>query len=159
MSKKKTANIITREGYNSFVKELEYLKGTGRLEAAEAIRTASEQGDLSENAEYDAAKESQAHLERRIYELEELLKNSEIIDSQNDGNITIGKTILVRNIRDNSEYNIKLVGNNEADPFSMKISVASPIGVEVLGKQIGDLITVDSPSGPIEYIILNVILD
>ena len=72
-------NVVTREGYESFLSELEQLKGVGRLEAAEAIRTASEQGDLSENAEYDAAKEAQALLERRIYELEEFLKHSEMM--------------------------------------------------------------------------------
>lgn len=159
MSKKKNVNVVTREGYESFVKELEHLKGVGRIEAADAIRTASEQGDLSENAEYDAAKEAQAHLERRIFELEDFLKNCEIVDIQNDGNITIGKTVILKKTDDNTEFKIKLVGNNEAEPFSMKISVASPIGKEVLGKQIGEIITVDAPSGTIEYKITDVTLD
>lgn len=159
MSKKKNVNVVTREGYESFVKELEHLKGVGRIEAADAIRTASEQGDLSENAEYDAAKEAQAHLERRIFELEDFLKNCEIVDIQNDGNITMGKTITLKKTDDNTEFKIKLVGNNEAEPFSMKISVASPIGKEVLGKQIGEIITVETPSGTIEYKITDVTLD
>lgn len=159
MSKKKNVNVVTREGYESFVKELEHLKGVGRIEAADAIRTASEQGDLSENAEYDAAKEAQAHLERRIFELEDFLKNCEIVDIQNDGNITMGKTVTLKKTDDNTEFKIKLVGNNEAEPFSMKISVASPIGKEVLGKQIGEVITVETPSGTIEYKITDVTLD
>lgn len=159
MSKKKNVNVVTREGYEGFVKELEHLKGVGRIEAAEAIRTASEQGDLSENAEYDAAKEAQAHLERRIFELTDFLKNCEIVDIQNDGNITIGKTVVLIKADDNTEYKIKLVGNNEAEPFSMKISVASPIGKELLGKQIGDTITVDAPSGVVQFKISDVILE
>lgn len=159
MNKENNTNILTREGYENFKAELEHLKSVGRIEAAEAIRTASEQGDLSENAEYDAAKEAQAHLERRIFELEDLLKNCEIVEIQNDGNITIGKTITLFKINDNTEYKIKLVGNNEAEPFSMKISVASPIGKAVLGKEVGDIITVDAPNGITEFKITNVDLN
>lgn len=159
MNKDNNTNILTREGYENFKAELEHLKSVGRIEAAEAIRTASEQGDLSENAEYDAAKEAQAHLERRIFELEDLLKNCEIVEIQNDGNITIGKTITLLKINDNTEYKIKLVGNNEAEPFSMKISVASPIGKAVLGKEVGDIITVDAPNGITEFKITNVDLN
>lgn len=159
MNKEKNTNIVTREGYEGFIAELEHLKSVGRVEAAEAIRTASEQGDLSENAEYDAAKEAQAHLERRIFELEDFLKNCEIVDIQNDGNITIGKIVTLSKINDNTEYKIKLVGNNEAEPFSMKISVASPIGKAVLGKEVGDIITVDAPNGLTEFKIIAVDLD
>lgn len=159
MNKEKNTNVLTREGYESFKAELEHLKSVGRIEAAEAIRTASEQGDLSENAEYDAAKEAQAHLERRIFELEDLLKNCEIVDIQNDGNITIGKIVTLAKKSDNTEYKIKLVGNNEAEPFSMKISVASPIGKAVLGKEVGDTITVDAPNGITEFKIIAVDLN
>lgn len=159
MSNKKNTNVVTREGYESFTKELEQLKSVGRLEAAEAIRTASEQGDLSENAEYDAAKEAQAHLERRIFELEDFLQNCEIIETANDGNITIGKNILLKNIIDHTEYKIKLVGNNEAEPFTMKISVVSPVGKELIGKQIGDVISVNTPSGILDYVISDVSID
>lgn len=159
MNKQKNKNIVTREGYENFVAELEQLKSVGRVEAAEAIRTASEQGDLSENAEYDAAKEAQAHLERRIFEIEDFLKNCEIVDIQNDDNITIGKTIVLCKISDNTEYKIKLVGNNEAEPFSMKISVASPIGKAILGKQVGDTIEVDTPNGITEFKIISVDLN
>lgn len=159
MSNKKNTNVVTREGYESFIKELEQLKSVGRLEAAEAIRTASEQGDLSENAEYDAAKEAQAHLERRIFELEDFLQNCEIIETANDGNITIGKNILLKNIIDHTEYKIKLVGNNEAEPFTMKISVVSPVGKELIGKQIGDVISVNTPSGILDYVISDVSID
>ena len=159
MNKEKNTNIVTREGYENFIAELEHLKSVGRVEAAEAIRTASEQGDLSENAEYDAAKEAQAHLERRIFELEDFLKNCEIVDIQNDGNITVGKIVTLLKTNDNTEYKIKLVGNNEAEPFSMKISVASPIGKAVLGKEVGDIITVDAPNGLTEFKIIAVDLD
>lgn len=159
MNKEKNTNIVTREGYENFIAELEHLKSVGRVEAAEAIRTASEQGDLSENAEYDAAKEAQAHLERRIFELEDFLKNCEIVDIQNDGNITVGKIVTLLKTNDNTEYKIKLVGNNEAEPFSMKISVASPIGKAVLGKEVGDIITVDAPNGLTEFKITAVDLD
>lgn len=159
MSKNINKNVVTKEGYENFIKELEYLKSTGREEAANAIRTASEQGDLSENAEYDAAKEAQAHLERRIFELEDFLNNCEIVETQNDGTITIGKVITLIRCDDNTEYKIKLVGNNEAEPFSMKISVASPVGKSILGKQIGDIINVDAPSGNIEFKISDITLN
>ena len=149
-------NVVTREGYESFLSELEQLKGVGRLEAAEAIRTASEQGDLSENAEYDAAKEAQALLERRIYELEEFLKHCEIVDMNDDDNITIGKTIELERVDNKKIYIIKLVGNNEADPFTQKVSVASPVGKELVGKQVGGKIHVVAPDGEIDYIIKSV---
>lgn len=151
MNKNINKNVVTKEGYENFKQELEYLKSTGREEAAKAIRAASEQGDLSENAEFDAAKEAQAHLERRIFELEDFLKNCEIVEIQNDGTVTIGKTVSLTRCDDNTEYQIKIVGNNEAEPFSMKISVSSPVGKAVLGKQAGDIINVDTPSGNIEF--------
>lgn len=143
--------IVTREGYEAFKKELEHLKGVGRLEAAEAIKTASEQGDLSENAEFDAAKEAQAFLEKRILELEYILKNCEIVEIQDDDIVAIGKTVTLLQLSTNKIFNIKLVGNNEANPFEMKVSVASPTGKAIDGKLIGEIVTVSSPSGNIDY--------
>lgn len=151
--------VVTREGYDTFLKELEHLKGVERIKTANAIKTASEQGDLSENAEYDAAKEAQALLEKRIFELEEFLKNCEIIDVENSEHITIGKTIVLRKIDTNESFTIKLVGNNEADPFSMKVSIASPTGHALLGKQIGDIITVEAPNAKITYEIVSVTIE
>lgn len=155
----KNKNVVTKEGYENFKNELERLKSVERLNTAEAIRTASEQGDLSENAEYDAAKEAQALLEKRIFELENFLKNCEIVEVLDDENITIGKTVTLEKLSDREVFKIKLVGNNEAEPFSMKTSVASPIGKEIIGKKIGDTVSIDAPIGKISYKIKDAILE
>lgn len=159
MSKEINKNIVTKEGYEKFKAELEYLKSVGRVEAAEKIRTASEFGDLSENSEYDAAKDAQALLEQRIFKLEDFLKNVEIVEVQNDDNVTVGKKISLTKKDDNSKYDIMLVGNNEASPFDMQISVASPIGKAILGKKVGETFEVDAPSGRVQYVIENVQLN
>lgn len=145
-------NYLSREGYEKLDKELRDLKTRGRKEIAEGISEARAKGDLSENAEYDAAKEAQGHLEKRIAELENTLATSSILD---DKDIDTSKayllsTVTILNKKVNKEVKYTLVSKDEADFKKGKISVDSPIGKAILGREIGDVFTVDVPAGKLE---------
>jgi transcription elongation factor GreA len=150
--------LYTQEGYQTLVDELEYLKGTKRQQVKEDIATARSFGDLSENAEYDEARNEQAKVEARIKELEELLLGAVIVDeSKIDTSIVnMGSIVKVYDVEfdETEEYNI--VGSNEADPFSNRISDMSPIGKALIGKRAGDEITVEIPGGVVNLKILEV---
>lgn len=147
MSKK----ILTKEGLDKLQKELEYLKTVERQKIAQRIQTAKELGDLSENAEYSEAKEQQALNESRVAEIEDMIKNSEVVDSSKagSGKVTIGSTITVNNGKEDRV--LIIVGSNEADPLSGKISNESPLAVSFMGGRVGDKVTVTTPKGTIEY--------
>jgi transcription elongation factor GreA len=147
---------LTPEGAAKLRKELEELKGPRRREIAERLRQAVQMGDLSENADYIAAKEAQAFLEGRIQELEAILKQAEIVEhDQNSGLIQIGSTVVVsENGRDPETFHI--VGLKEADPRRGRISHESPIGKALLGKRAGDIVQVKTPGGSLELRILQV---
>ncbi len=137
---------LTEAGYEQLKQELEELKGVKRIENLEALKEARSQGDLSENADYDAAREEQARIESRIKEIENILKHSEIIKENSRSKvISIGKTVIVNIIKDgekimeNKEYTI--VGNLEANPFLGKISNESPLGKALIGKKKGKIVT------------------
>lgn len=148
MSKAKQM-LYTQEGYDLLVKELNYLKGEKREEIKEAIALARSFGDLSENAEYDEARNEQAKTEARIVELEQLIENAVIVDEATiDTSVAnIGATVLVYNttLQEEIEYNI--VGSIEADPFANKISDQSPIGRALVGNKEGAVISVETPGG------------
>lgn len=149
--------LVTKEGYQKLIEELEYLKGTRRKEIAEQLKEAISYGDLSENSEYDAAKTEQARLEARIAELEEKMKYVRIIEEKHHGaTVQLGSTVLVRNISDKNSDSEKytIVGSTEADPLSHKISNESPVGSSLLDKRKGDIVKVHIPSGVVEYEIL-----
>jgi transcription elongation factor GreA len=151
-------NYLSREGYEKLDKELRDLKTRGRKEIAEEIAEARAKGDLSENAEYDAAKEAQGHLEKRIAELENTLATSTILD---DKDIDTSKayllsTITILNKNVNKQVKYTLVSKDEADFKKGKISVDSPIGKAILGREIGDVISVDVPAGTLELEIKNI---
>jgi len=137
-------------------KELELLKTVERQKVAQRIQTAKELGDLSENAEYSEAKEQQALNENRVAEIEDIIKNSEVIDSSKarQGKITIGSTITVNNGK--QDRVLVIVGSNEADPMSGKISNESPLAISFLGHKVGEQVAVETPKGMIEYEILDV---
>ena len=157
MSKAKQM-LYTQEGYQTLVDELEYLKGTKRQQVKEDIATARSFGDLSENAEYDEARNEQAKVEARIKELEELLLGAVIVDeSKIDTSIVnMGSVVKVYDVEfdETEEYNI--VGSNEADPLNNRISDMSPIGKALIGKRAGDEITVEVPGGIVNLKILEV---
>jgi transcription elongation factor GreA len=149
---------LTQSGYEKIKGELDELKGKGRDEAARAIAEAREKGDLSENAEYDAAKTAQGMLELRINELEKVLANARILDeSQLDSSkVSILSTVKVLNMKANKEAEYTLVSEAEADLKTGRISVSSPIGSGLMGKEIGDVAEVTTPAGVIQFKILNI---
>ena len=138
--------IMTAEGYLEAETELNELKNVRRLEIIEGIKEARAQGDLSENADYDAARNEQAIVEAKIQELEYKLEHCEIVDNQDKHIANVGSTIVIEyEPGDDEEY--KIVGSLEADPFNNKISNESPIGKAVIGHKAGEVVSVESPNG------------
>lgn len=158
MADKEKKNVITYEGVQELEKELEELKFVRRKEVAGKIKEAREQGDLSENAEYDAAKEEQAAIEARIEEIDKILKNVEVVtDEDNDTDkINIGSVITIKDVEFGDEFEYKLVGSTEADSLKGKISNESPVGIALIGKGIGDIVEVEAPAGAIKYEIVDI---
>ena len=151
-----TKQFITAEGLEKLKEELSYLKVTKRQDIAKRIQAAKELGDLSENAEYSEAKEQQALNEVKIAEMEETLKNAEMIDNRHSGSdvVQIGSTIKVKNGK--AERVLTIVGSNEADPSEGKISNESPLAMSFLGHKADDNIEVETPKGKVEYKIIEV---
>ena len=149
MAAKAKQMLYTQDGYDLLVKELNYLKSEKREEIKEAIALARSFGDLSENAEYDEARNEQAKTEARISELESLIENAIIVDEDTiDTSIAnIGSTVLVYDLEEKEEIEYNIVGSIEADPFANKISDQSPIGRALVGNKEGDTVTVEAPGG------------
>ncbi len=156
MAEKK--NILTYEGLKKLEDELQDLKVNQRREIAQKIKEAREQGDLSENAEYDAAKDEQRDIEARIEQIEKILKNAEVVlDEEVDlDKINIGCLVRVLDIEYNEEEEYKIVGSSEASSLQGKISNESPIGVALMGAKVGDIVNVDAPAGTIQYKVLGI---
>jgi transcription elongation factor GreA len=151
---------LTQDGYEKLKNELDELKITGRREIASAIAEAREKGDLSENAEYHAAKEAQGMLELRINELEKVLAGSRIIDEStlDASEVRLLSNVTIKNRKNGAEVTYKLVSEKEANLKEKKISVGSPIGKGLLGKKIGDVANVTTPAGPMEFEILDIFI-
>jgi transcription elongation factor GreA len=149
---------LTQEGLEKLKSELNVLKSVGRVEAAKAIAEARAQGDLSENAEYDAAKDAQGHLEKKISELENTLANARIIDASkiDTSKVTILSKVELKNIKMKKNVTYLLVSEAEANIKEGKISVASPIGKAILGKKKGDKVQVMAPNGAIDLEIVKI---
>jgi transcription elongation factor GreA len=146
---------LTQERLDELKQELDSLKSSKRMEVAQRLKQAKEYGDLSENSEYAEAREEQANVEGRIFELEELLKNVEIIAKHSGGTtIAVGATIVVKKGDKTATYNI--VGSYEANPLEGKISDESPLGKAFLGKKTGDVVNVTTPGGTVKYEILKI---
>ena len=139
--------ILTKEGKEELEKRLEYLKVVKRAEITERIKTAREFGDLSENAEYDAAKNEQAVIEGEILEIENKLKYAVIIKDTKSGAVSLGSKVLFTDDETGEEYSYEIVGTTEADVELGRISNESPIGNALLGKKEGEKVTVKVPSG------------
>ena len=156
MGEKKT--ILTYAGLKSLEEELETLKVVKRREVAGKIKEAREQGDLSENAEYDAAKDEQRDIEARIDELEKILKNVEVVveDEVDLDKISIGCSVLVYDKEFEEEMEFKIVGSTEANSLSGKISNESPVGKALLGRKVGDTVEVETQAGVMEYEVLKI---
>jgi transcription elongation factor GreA len=149
---------LTPEGYTKIKAELEELKTTGRAEAARAIAEAREKGDLSENAEYDAAKDAQGLLELKINELEKVLANARVLDENDldDSEVRVLSNVTIRNTANGKEVTYKLVSESEASLKDKKISISSPMGKGLLGKTVGDIAEVATPRGTLTFEILNI---
>lgn len=147
---------LTKEGYERFINELDYLKNVKRKENIQALQEARMQGDLSENAEYDAARDEQAQIEARIIELENILKNFVLIEHDESDTVSIGKEVTFMELPNGKEEHYYIVGSEEADPFSGKISINSPIAQALIGKGTGDVVNISTPNGHIQVKILNV---
>lgn len=150
---------MTIEGRDKLEAELDELKTVKRKEVVERIKIARGFGDLSENSEYDSAREEQAFVEGRIQKIENMLLNAEIIDQSKfkDGEVTLGRTVRFKELPDGYEEEYVIVGEAEADPFEGKISNKSPIAVALMGKVKGDQVEIETPGGKMEVEILDVI--
>lgn len=149
---------MTQAGKEKLEQELEHLKTVKRKEVVERIKIARSFGDLSENSEYDSAKEEQAFVEGRITTLENMIRNAKIIqeDAENSNMVTLGKTVTFVELPDGDEESYTIVGSAEADPFEGKISNDSPIAKSLLGKQIGDEVVVHTPGGDMNVKIVSI---
>ncbi|HOV27551.1 MAG TPA: transcription elongation factor GreA [Pseudobacteroides sp.] len=148
--------VLTYEGLKKLEEELEYLKGTKRREIAERIKQALSFGDISENSEYDEAKNEQAHIEGRIVQIESMLKNAKVIDEDEVSTevVSLGSKVRLLDVEFNEEVEYYIVGSTEADPSKFKISNESPVGSALIGKKIGETVDVAVPDGVIKFKIL-----
>lgn len=156
MAEKK--NILTYEGLKKYEDELHDLKVYKRKEVAEKIKEAREQGDLSENAEYDAAKDEQRDIEARIEELEKILKNAEVVveDEVDLDKINIGCQVKILDLEVSEEMLFKIVGSTEANSLKGKISNESPLGKALIGSKVGDVVDAETPVGILQYKVLEI---
>lgn len=149
---------VTEDGLKQLEEELEYLKTKKRKEVSEKIKVALGFGDLSENSEYDEAKNEQAQVEARIVSVENMLKNAIVIDeSERDtSKVELGATVTIHDIEFDEDITYKIVGSTEADPDEGRLSDESPLGKSLMGKAEGEMIDVDAPAGVIQYKILKI---
>lgn len=150
--------LLTAEGLQRLENELEHLKTVRRREVAQRIKAATEFGDLSENSEYDDAKNEQAFIEGRILTLEKQIRNAKIIET--DGltadKVSVGSSVLLKDLQTKEEVEYKIVGSVEANPIDMKISNESPVGKSLLGRAAGEIIEVQAPRGTFQYEIVHI---
>ena len=151
-------HILTYAGLKKYEDELQDLKIHRRQEIAQKIKEAREQGDLSENAEYDAAKDEQRDIEARIEELEKILKNAEVVveEEADLDKVSIGCSVKILDCEFEEELEYKIVGSTEANSLKGKISNESPVGKALLGKKVGDTVTVETPAGEFSYKVLSI---
>lgn len=147
--------ILTYDGIKELEEELRILKGEKRKEIAEKIKEARSQGDLSENAEYDAAKDEQAKIEARIMNIEKMLRNAEVIDEENDTDtVNLGSKVTLYDEEFEEEITYHIVGSAESNPEKNRISNESPLGMGLIGNRAGDNVEIEAPAGIIKYKIL-----
>lgn len=148
--------FITKQGIEDLKSELDNLKQVVRPDVINAIKEARAQGDLSENAEYHAAREKQGQIEARIKELEYLIENATIIEEGDKSKVNIGSTVTIKYVDDDEEEEYTIVGSTEADPFENKISNESPIAKAIIGKKVKDVVSVESPNGSYDVEIIEI---
>ena len=154
----KNRELLTQEGFEKLQQELKYLTEVRRKEVADRIRHARDFGDISENSEYDDAKNEQYLLERRISEVQRRLRNAKVVDpaGAEAGSVDLGTLVTLKVVGADEERTFQIVGANESDPGSGKLSHSSPVGRAVLKRRVGDKVTVATPRGATEYEIVNI---
>lgn len=150
--------LLTYEGLKKLEEELEFLKGEKRKEIAERIKQALAFGDISENSEYDEAKNEQAQNEVRIMQLEAMLKHATVIDEDEVDTkvVSLGAKVKIREVKTKDEYDYQIVGSTEANPASSRISNESPVGSALLGHKVGETVDIEVPGGKIKYKIIDI---
>ena len=148
--------LLTSEGFIELEEELDNLKNNERPSVIEAIKEARAQGDLSENADYDAARNKQAEVEARIKEIEYMIEHAKIIEKNAEGTVSLGSNVDILYVDDDEVENYSIVGSTEADPLENKISNESPIGRAIIGKREGETVEIDSPNGNFKIKIVKV---
>ena len=150
--------FMTEEGYQKTVERLNYLKSTKRQEVANKIAEARSYGDLSENSEYDIAREEQASTEAEIFDLENKLKSAVIIDPNkvDTKKVGVGCKVTIKNVKTNQTFEYSIVGDTDSDPLNGLISNASPIGAGLMGKKVDEIAVIKTPAGLVQYKILNI---
>ena len=148
--------LLTQEGYDKIVAEHEELVSVRRKEISEKLKEAISYGDLSENAEYDAAKNEQAELEERIFKLEDMIKKAKIIKEEEMSNDGVGSRVSVKDMDNGDEMDFTIVGSTEADPFAGKISNESLVGQHLIGQKTGTIVEIIVPDGTLHYKITNI---
>ena len=150
--------MLTEDGYKKLVEKLNYLKSVKRIEIAERLKAAIALGDLSENSEYDDAKNEQAFPEGEIAETEQKIRNSDIIknDGTNKDIVQMGNTVVIKDLEFGDEDTFTIVGSTEADPDENKISNESPVGAAIIGQQVGSTVEVNAPAGVLKYQIVEI---
>ncbi len=145
--------LLTQEGYDKIVAEHEELVSVRRKEISEKLKEAISYGDLSENAEYDAAKNEQAELEERIFKLEDMIKKAKVLkeDEMTNDFVGVGSKVLVKDLDSGEEMEFTIVGSTEADPFTLKISNESLVGQHLIGKKTGEVAEIIVPDGTLHY--------
>ena len=150
--------ILTPDGYKKLQQEIEHLSTVRRREVAERIRIAREFGDIAENAEYDSAKNDQAHLEARIAMLEERLTNARVVTKKEirSGEVSVGTKVRLKDMGSNKTVEYHIVGSAEANPAEMKLSNESPVGKAIMGRKKGEIVEVAAPRGALKFKIMQI---
>lgn len=148
--------LVTREGLEKMQKELDELRSTKRAEIAQRLKAAIAMGDLSENSEYDEAKNAQAFLEGRILQLEQQIRTAQVIEKVAKDRVDVGSTVLIEDMEEHLQEKVTIVGSTESNPFEGRISNESPVGRALMGAKAGDTVEVEAPNGVLKYKVISI---
>lgn len=148
--------LVTREGLEKMQKELDELRSTKRAEIAQRLKAAIAMGDLSENSEYDEAKNAQAFLEGRILQLEQQIRTAQVIEKVAKDRVDVGSTVLIEDMEEHLQEKVTIVGSTESNPFEGRISNESPVGRALMGAKAGDTVEAEAPNGVLKYRVISI---
>lgn len=148
--------LVTREGLEKMKKELDELRSTKRTEIAQRLKAAIAMGDLSENSEYDEAKNAQAFLEGRILQLEQQIRTAQVIETVTKDRVDVGSTVVIEDMEEHLKEKVTIVGSTESNPFEGRISNESPVGRALMGAKAGDTVEAEAPNGVLKYKVISI---